>query len=105
MFEYTKAELSKIANEYNFVRDTLEKALRLVDVLAYLNANPLTKDKLALKGGTAINLTVFNLPRLSVDIDMDFCMNVGRDDMRELRGYVHGNFAEGYPRRIRYRPH
>jgi len=25
-----------------------------------------------LKGGTAINLTVFQLPRLSVDIDLDF---------------------------------
>jgi hypothetical protein len=60
MFEYTKAELSKKANEYNFVRDTLEKSLRLTDVLAYLNTNPVTKNKLALKGGTAINLTVFN---------------------------------------------
>lgn len=25
-----------------------------------------------LKGGTAINLTIFNLPRLSVDIDLEF---------------------------------
>jgi predicted nucleotidyltransferase component of viral defense system len=88
MFEYTKAELSQKANEYNFVRDTLEKALRLADVLAYLNANPITKDKLALKGGTAINLTVFSLPRLSVDIDLDFCVNVGRDEMREQRAVI-----------------
>ena len=30
---------------------------------------------LALKGGTAINLTVFSLPRLSVDIDLDYTRN------------------------------
>jgi len=59
MLEYTKAELTEKARKYNFVRDTIEKVLRLVDVLAYLNANPITKDNLALKGGTAINLTIF----------------------------------------------
>lgn len=36
---------------------------------------------LILKGGTAINLAVFNLPRLSVDIDMDYTPNDARDDM------------------------
>ena len=40
---------------------------------------------LALKGGTAINLTIFNLPRLSVDIDLDFSQNVGREEMLEKR--------------------
>lgn len=55
MFEYTKAELAEKANELNFVRDTLEKVLRLTDVLCYLNTDPLTKEYLVLKGGTAIN--------------------------------------------------
>ena len=40
---------------------------------------------LALKGGTAINLTIFNLPRLSVDIDLDFSENISRDKMPETR--------------------
>jgi predicted nucleotidyltransferase component of viral defense system len=66
LFSLTKAELAAKANELNFVRDTLEKVLRLADILDYLNTNLLTKDTLALKGGTAINLTVFNLLRLSV---------------------------------------
>jgi hypothetical protein len=39
------------------------------------------KDCLALKGGTAINLTVFNLPRLSVDIDLDYSKNIDREGM------------------------
>jgi hypothetical protein len=58
--------LDKKAKELGFVRDTLEKVTRLADILEYLNMNPLLKDRLALKGGTAINLTIFNLPRLSV---------------------------------------
>ena len=85
MFEYTKAELAQKANEMNFVRDTLEKVLRLTDILKYLNSNPLTKENLVLKGGTAINLTVFNLPRLSVDIDLDFAKNLSRDEMMRTR--------------------
>ena len=85
MFEYTKSELAEKANELNFVRDTLEKVLRLSDILNYLNTNPLTKEYLVLKGGTAINLTVFNLPRLSVDIDLDFAQNLPRDDMMSTR--------------------
>jgi len=81
LFKYTKAELAQKANEMNFVRDTLEKVLRLAEILKYLNSNPLTKNTLVLKGGTAINLTVFNLPRLSVDIDLDFAQNLPRDAM------------------------
>ena len=45
----------------------------------------MTKEYLVLKGGTAINLTVFNLPRLSVDIDLDFAWNLSRDDMTSTR--------------------
>ena len=62
---YSKTDLDKIAKESGFIRDNLEKILRLVDILNYFNSNPLLSGKLALKGGTAINLTVFNLPRLS----------------------------------------
>jgi predicted nucleotidyltransferase component of viral defense system len=72
LFSLTKAELAVKAKELNFVRDTVEKVLRLADILDYLNTNLLTKDTLALKGGTAINLTVFNLLRLSVDLDFDY---------------------------------
>lgn len=85
MFEYTKADLAAKSNEMNFVRDTLEKVFRLSDILKYLNSNPLTKENLVLKGGTAINLTIFNLPRLSVDIDLDFARNVSREEMMRLR--------------------
>ncbi len=85
MFNYTKSQLAERANEMNFVRDTLEKVMRLAEILNYLNSNPLTKEYLVLKGGTAINLTVFKLPRLSVDIDLDFSKNVSREEMLAIR--------------------
>lgn len=62
--------MGKRAEELGFIRDTLEKVYRLADILEYLNTNPLLRESLGLKGGTAINLTIFNLPRLSVDIDL-----------------------------------
>ncbi len=48
-----------------------EKVMRLADILEFLFASK-WKDKLALKGGTAINLFYRELPRLSVDIDLDY---------------------------------
>ena len=77
-----------MAEEMNYVRDTLEKVLRLSEILRYLNENPLMREHLALKGGTAINLTVFDLPRLSVDIDLDFEKNLPREDMLTLRDRI-----------------
>ena len=43
------------------------------------------KEHLLLKGGTAINLTIFNLPRLSVDIDLDYIPNDSREEMLKIR--------------------
>jgi predicted nucleotidyltransferase component of viral defense system len=91
LFRYTKVEMARIAQRKNFIRDTLEKVLRLTDILVYLNENPLTKGSLALKGGTAINLTIFDLPRLSVDIDLDFCEESNREEMLEKRKQINAD--------------
>lgn len=101
MPQYNKAEVGRIAQQFGFVRDTFEKVLRLKEILKYFNEHEYLKDHLLLKGGTAINLTVFNLPRMSVDIDMDYTPNDSRKDMLEARsritaiikGYME---AEGY---------
>lgn len=81
----SKAFIGQKAEELNFNRDTLEKVVRLTEILNFLNTDALTKDCLALKGGTAINLTIFDLPRLSVDIDLDFTQNIGREEMLNVR--------------------
>lgn len=85
MMQYDRITLGRQAKELGFVRDTLEKVCRLADVLSFMEKDPLLSDSLALKGGTAINLTIFDLPRLSVDIDLDFSKEVERAAMLEER--------------------
>jgi predicted nucleotidyltransferase component of viral defense system len=88
MPKYDFNYLEKKSKELGFIRDTLEKVLRLTDILEYFNINPMLKENLALKGGTAINLTLFNLPRLSVDIDLDYLGNDSRESMLETRKVI-----------------
>ena len=81
MMQFDRILLGKQAKELGFVRDTFEKVCRLADVLTFMESDPLLAESLALKGGTAINLTILNLPRLSVDIDLDFSKDVSREPM------------------------
>ena len=83
-----KRQLQKEANQHHYVRDTYEKVVRLVDILSYIRSEQFLFEHLALKGGTAINLTIFDLPRLSVDIDLDYTNNSARDDMLKDRKIV-----------------
>lgn len=85
MIQFDKNTIGRQAKELGFVRDTFEKVLRLADVLKFFENDDILSSCLALKGGTAINLTIFNLPRLSVDIDLDFSENISRDKMLEKR--------------------
>lgn len=88
MVKYDKMQLGRQAKELGFVRDTFEKVLRLTKILEFINSVSALKDLLTLKGGTSINLTVFNLPRLSVDIDLDFNKNCGRGEMLAERQII-----------------
>ncbi len=88
MIQFDRISLGRQAKELGFVRDTFEKVCRLADVLSFMEKDPLLSNSLALKGGTAINLTVFDLPRLSVDIDMDFSRDVSREVMMQEREQI-----------------
>lgn len=59
---FNRRELDERARKYGFNRDTFEKVLRLKQILEYLNSQEYLKEHLLLKGGTAINLTVFDVP-------------------------------------------
>jgi len=83
--DFNRKELTKQATELGFIRDTFEKMCRLAILLKFFESDPVLSRYLALKGGTAINLTIFNLPRLSVDIDLDFAENLPLSDMMEIR--------------------
>lgn len=88
MRAYNKIELEKVARETGFIRDNLEKVIRLSNILDFLVSNDSLTRKLVLKGGTAINLTVFDMPRLSVDIDLDYCCNSDKDTMMADRAVI-----------------
>lgn len=98
---YNKQALDIIAKEQGFIRDNLEKVMRLVEILNYFHDSPLLSKSLVLKGGTAINFTVFQLPRLSVDIDLDFTADCSREMMLLIRQEVNAEIlrymeSEGY---------
>ncbi len=94
MMQLDRLTLGRTAKELGFVRDTLEKVCRLVDVLKFFESDELLADALALKGGTAINLTIFDLPRLSVDIDLDYCKSIDRDEMLADREIVSNKISK-----------
>lgn len=81
MMQLDRLTLGRMAKELGFVRDTLEKVYRLADVLKFMGSDELLLKGIALKGGTAINFTIFDLPRLSVDIDLDYCRSIDREEM------------------------
>lgn len=87
MFNYTRIQINDIASSENFIVNTTEKVLRLYDILEFIGQSKI-KDMLALKGGTAINLCLLNLPRLSVDIDLDFTIDCSRDEMMSYREQI-----------------
>ena len=77
--------LESEAESLGFQADVLEKAALLLGILDAVCNHPALKGKLVLKGGTALNLFVFQVPRLSVDIDLNYVGSWSRDGMREER--------------------
>ena len=67
---------------------TVDKVGRLLDLLDEMERHPALKGKLALHGGTAINLFMLDVPRLSVDIDVSYIGSVSREDMLADRPHV-----------------
>ena len=63
-----------------FIKDTLEKVYRLADILQYFNTNPILKDNLALKGGTA-EAIVCHMHRLAgyLVANFEFFYNIADD--------------------------
>ena len=64
-----------------FRPDVVEKAVQLLELLGALQSHPFLKGRFALKGGTALNLFLFDLPRLSVDVDINY---VGSEDRKVM---------------------
>ncbi len=68
-----------------FRPDVMEKGVQLLGLLETLQGHPFLKGRVALKGGTALNLFLFDLPRLSVDVDVNYVGSGVRQEMLEDR--------------------
>lgn len=64
-----------------FRPEGLEKVIQLLNLLERFNSHPFLKGRWVLKGGTALNLFLFDVPRLSVDIDLNYIGSVDRETM------------------------
>ena len=76
------------SNRTGFRAEILEKVIRLIDLLNALANDEFLCSRIALKGGTALNLFHFDLPRLSVDIDLNYIGSVDRTTMLEEKPLI-----------------
>ena len=77
----TANELAREAAATSFQTEPLEKVILLLELLEAIRSHPFLKERVVLKGGTALNLFRFDVPRLSVDIDLNYIGAVDREGM------------------------
>ncbi len=84
----SKELLIRESSRTGFRVEILEKVWHLMNVLEGINAHSFLQERLVLKGGTALNLFIFDLPRLSVDIDLNYIGMPDREGMMSERPLV-----------------
>ena len=85
MLKPNRKYFESLSEKTGFQKDILEKVFRLADLLKIIYEVDFLKNRLVIKGGTAINFIYFNMPRLSVDIDFNFVSDETREDMLKSR--------------------
>jgi len=81
----SRERLQREAIATGFRPESLEKVIRLISLLNGIFRDPELRGRLVLKGGTAVNLFLFAVPRLSVDIDLNYIGSVDREGMAAER--------------------
>ena len=77
----TIKELQALAADTGFAPDRLDKVLRLLCLIDGISDHPQLGGRLALTGGTALNMFVLDAPRLSFDIDLNYIGSRDRASM------------------------
>jgi len=81
-----KEQLIESASKHGYRIEIVEKVVLLSQLLENIFKLPLLNESFALKGGTALNLFYFkDMPRLSVDIDLNYVKAVNREAMLQDR--------------------
>ena len=70
--ELNLRQLQKIQRDTGFNRDFLEKTFHMARILSWIFKGKRIGSDFALKGGTALNFIYLDIPRLSVDLDLNF---------------------------------
>ncbi len=88
-----------------FAADVVEKVIRLLRLLADVHVHPFLSPRLVLKGGTALNLFYLDVPRLSVDADMNYLGPASLEEVTAERPSLLGALqaiseAQGYRFRV-----
>lgn len=82
----SREHLMQEATATGFRPEMLEKVIHLLALLDALRQHPFLTNRWVLKGGTALNLFVFDLPRLSIDIDINYIGAADRETMLAAGG-------------------
>ena len=77
--------VKRITDSTGFDTAQLEKVIRLRQLLIEFRKHPFLRERLVLKGGTAVNLFYLELARLSVDIDLNYIGQLDREEMQRER--------------------
>lgn len=85
---FSREYLENLTHRTGFEVNSLEKQMNLLHILREIRRHPYLKDQFALKGGTAINVYLDSLPRLSVDIDLNYIGASSVDTMQLERPKV-----------------
>lgn len=80
--------IRRTAQREGYRQDDFERAYRLAHLLGELSRHPQLPQRLALKGGTCINVFHTALPRLSVDMDLNYVGSAAKDTMQAQRPTV-----------------
>ena len=85
----SKEVLLHESKKNHYKPEILEKVYRLLTALDQFMSVPYLRERLVLKGGTALNLFYFNqVPRLSVDIDLNYIGQLDRNAMLQERPII-----------------
>jgi hypothetical protein len=76
------ARIRRLAADSGYREEVVEKVLYLEAILRQLARHPDLEGAWALKGGTALNLFFLDVPRLSVDIDINY---VGHGELEAMQ--------------------
>ncbi len=79
-------------------QEIIEKVIWLMEILNAIADDSYLTTRLALKGGTALNLFHFDLPRLSVDADLNYIGAIDRSTMLEERPEVENRIKRLFER-------